>query len=84
MVGSRTATAVAGLLASLLLSVVAWYHFQTLLVFLFLPVLPLLWRRGRDSPPVRECPACGFDTRDPTFDHCPRDGTPLDRRDDRP
>ncbi|MFB6255310.1 MAG: hypothetical protein ABEH58_01045 [Haloplanus sp.] len=83
MVGSRTATAVAGLLASLLVSAAAWYYLDTLLLFLLLPFLPFLWRRERESPPVRECPACGFSTRHPEFDHCPRDGTPLDRRRDR-
>lgn len=79
MVGSRTATAVAGLLASLLVSVAAWYYFDTLLVFLLLPFLPLLWRSNRETPPIRECPTCGFSTRDPEFDYCPHDGTPLDR-----
>jgi hypothetical protein len=82
MVGSRTATAVAGLVVSLVVSVAAWYYFDTLVAFLLLPFVPLLWRRGDDAPPVRECPACGFSTRDPGFDYCPRDGTPLDRRDD--
>jgi len=82
MVGSRTATAVAGLVVSLLVSAAAWYYFDTLFAFLLLPFVPLLWRRGRDTPPVRECPACGFSTRDPGFDYCPRDRTPLDRRGD--
>jgi hypothetical protein len=84
MVGSRTATAVIGLVASLLVSAAAWYYFDTLLAFLLLPFVPLLWRRERDAPPVRECPACGFGTRDPGFDYCPRDGTPLDRTGDDP
>jgi len=80
MVGSRTATAVAGLVASLLVSVALWSYFDTLFAFLFLPFVPVLWRSGRDdTPPVRECPACGFSTRDSGFDYCPRDGTPLNR-----
>ncbi|AZH24568.1 zinc ribbon domain-containing protein [Haloplanus aerogenes] len=83
MVGSRTATAAVGLVASLLVSVAAWYYFDTLLAFLFLPFVPILWRSSRDeTPPVRECSACGFATRDQSFDYCPRDGTPLDRRGD--
>lgn len=81
MVGARTVTAAAGLLVSVLLSVAVWYYFDTLLVFLLLPFVPLLWRRGGDDPPVRECPSCGFATRDPAFDYCPRDGSPLDRSD---
>lgn len=84
MVGSRTATAAVGLVGSLLVSVAAWYYFDTLIAFLFLPFVPLLWRRGGDTPPVRECPRCGFSTRDPGFDYCPRDGSPLDRRGDGP
>jgi len=86
MVGSRTATAAVGLVASLLVSVAAWYYFDTLFAFLFLPFIPILWRSGRDSetPPVRRCSACGFTTRDPSFDYCPRDGTRLDRRDGGP
>jgi hypothetical protein len=86
MVGSRTVTAAVGLVGSLLVSVAAWYYFDTLVAFLLLPFVPILWRsdRGGDAPPVRECPACGFSTRDPGFDYCPRDGTPLDRRGDDP
>jgi len=85
MVGSRTATAAVGLVGSLLVSVAAWYYFDTLIAFLFLPFVPLLWRSHRDgSPPVRECPTCGFSTRDPGFDYCPRDGTPLDGHDGEP
>jgi hypothetical protein len=82
MVGSRTATAVAGLVVSLAVSVAVWYYFDTFVALLLLPFVPLLWRRGDDAPPIRECPACGFSTRDPGFDYCPRDGTSLDRRDD--
>jgi hypothetical protein len=80
MVGARTATAVAGLVGSILVSVAVWYYFDTLLVFLVLPFIPLLWRRGKQSAPLeRTCPACGFSTRDPGFEYCPRDGTPLER-----
>jgi len=86
MVGSRTVTAAVGLVVSLLVSVGAWYYFDTFVAFLLLPFVPLLWRSDRDdgAPPVRECPTCGFSTRDPGFDYCPRDGTPLARRGDKP
>jgi hypothetical protein len=84
MVGSRTATAAVGLVASLAVSVAVWYYFDTLLVFLLVPFVPVLFGRGGDDPPVRTCPACDFRTRDPAVAYCPRDGTPLDRpRDDR-
>lgn len=82
MVSSRTATALVGLAASLLVSVAAWYYFETLLLFLFVPFVPLLLRGRRDAgtggPAVRECPACGFRTAEPGFDFCPRDGTRLE------
>jgi hypothetical protein len=81
MVGSRTATAAAGLVASLLLSVVAWYYFDTLLVFLVVPFVPLLFRRRGPDRPVRSCPSCGFRTRDQGVAYCPRDGTALVRTD---
>ncbi|WP_248897822.1 hypothetical protein [Haloplanus halobius] len=78
MVGSRTATAAVGLLASVAVSVAAWYYFDTIVAFLLLPFVPILFRREREMPTVRTCPDCGFRTRDPAFDYCPRDGTPLE------
>ena len=83
---SRTATAAVGLLVSLVVSVAAWVYFDTLLVFLILPFVPILFRgRGRDeqrgtgdSTPVRECPRCGFRTQSEEFSYCPRDGTRLE------
>lgn len=80
MVGSRTLTALVGVAVSLLVTAAAWYYFDSLFVFLFVPFVPFLFRRfGRDEhPPVRECPDCGFRTRDPSFEHCPRDGARLE------
>jgi len=85
MVGSRTATAAIGLLASLALSVALWWYFDTLAVFLFVPFVPFLLRRsGSDpdphpelDPEIRECPVCGFRTRNEEYDYCPRDGRRL-------
>jgi len=82
----RTATAAVGLLLSLVVSVAAWYFFDTLLLFLFLPFVPILFRgrgssSGRGSKgrvPVKESPRCGFRTRNPEFSHCPRDGIRLE------
>ncbi|UPW00599.1 hypothetical protein M0R88_00505 [Halorussus gelatinilyticus] len=45
--GSRTATAAVGLGASLAVSVAVWYYFDTLLVFLVVPFVPILFRRRR-------------------------------------
>lgn len=87
MVGSRTLTALAGIALSLAISAVVWLAFDAPFLFFLVPFVPFLFsHRGgdggsaRESPPVRECPACGFRTRDPRFEYCPRDGTPLERR----
>jgi hypothetical protein len=75
VVRARTATAVAGLLASLAVSALLWWYFDTLLVFLLVPFVPFLFR-SRDD--VRECPVCGFRTREETHEYCPRDGHRLE------
>lgn len=85
MFGSRSLTALAGLIVSIALSVLLWLYFQTLLVFLFLPFVPFLFRGLSDAgtdrtsqPPARECPQCGFRSTDPGYEYCPRDGRRLD------
>lgn len=81
MVSSRAVTALVGLAASLLVSVLAWIYFGTPVLFLFVPFIPFLfWREDREEaePPERECPVCGFRTRDPSYAYCPRDGEPLE------
>lgn len=81
MVGSRTATAIAGLLASLAVSVALWWQFDTLLFLLFVPVVPFLFRGGdaTTKPSMRRCPRCEFRTRNEGFEYCPRDGSRLER-----
>lgn len=82
MVSSRAATALAGLVGSLVLSVVLWRVLGTPVFFLFVPFIPFLLRGRGDTeqqhPPRRECPTCGFQTNDAGFDYCPRDGTRLE------
>jgi hypothetical protein len=81
VVSSRSVTALAGLLASLLLSVVLWWQFDTLAFFLFVPFVPFLFRgRGTEERSVRACPTCGFETTNDTYDYCPRDGARLTER----
>ena len=75
---SRVATAVAGLLVSLAVSLVLWYVFRTPAVFLFVPFVPFLFRRG-EPPECRRCPACGFETDEESFEYCPRDSRRLER-----
>ena len=77
MVGSRTATALVGLAASLVISAVVWWYFESFLLFLFVPFVPFLLRRREAAPPVRTCPQCGFESPDPTVNYCPRDGSEL-------
>jgi hypothetical protein len=82
VVSSRVATAAAGVLVSILVSVVVWKVFGIALLFLAVPFVPLLFR-GRSSASeatVHECPECGFRTRNPEFEYCPRDGSRLRRR----
>lgn len=82
MVGSRLATALLGLVVSLGLSILLWQYFGSPIFFLFVPFVPFLFRRGteRETPPVRVCEDCGFQTRDPEFEYCPRDGNRLVER----
>ncbi|MFO7927957.1 MAG: hypothetical protein ACQET5_06520 [Halobacteriota archaeon] len=86
MVGSRTLTALAGLLASLAVSVLFYVYTGSFLFFLFVPFVPFLFAsRGSDDaaserPPIRECSRCDFATRNPTFEYCPRDGSRLYER----
>lgn len=79
MVSSRAATAAVGVAASLLVSAAAWIYFDSLLLFLVVPFVPFLFRRRGEgtTPPVKRCPRCGFETREPSFAHCPRDGAEL-------
>lgn len=82
MVGSRTWTALAGLAASIAISVVLWVALDTLLVFLFVPFVPFLfrgWGSADEEPPAtRTCSVCGYRTRAPDHEYCPRDGHRLE------
>jgi len=78
---ASTATAVAGLLGSLLLSAALWWYFGTFVFFLFVPFVPfLLGGPGRElaETTARNCPRCGFETTEETYEYCPRDGTRLE------
>ena len=79
MVSSRLGTALLGVAVSLGLSILLWQYFGSPIFFLFVPFVPFLFRRSteRDRPPVRVCGECGFATRDPEFEYCPRAGTRL-------
>lgn len=82
MVGSRTVTAIAGIVLSLLVSFLVYHYTNSLLLFLFVPFVPFLFRRGstesREQPPVKECPRCDFHTTGREYEYCPRDGSRLE------
>lgn len=87
----RTALVAAalGLVTSLLASLLVWVYFETVLLFLFVPFVPFLFRRleaGETTREQNECPQCGFRTTTQEYEYCPRDGRRLiksgERRDD--
>lgn len=83
MVGSRTWTAMVGLVASLVVSVGLWFVFDTLLVFLFLPFVPFLFRGGgvlldSGQSSAKACRVCGYRTTGHDHEYCPRDGHLLE------
>ena len=88
MVRSRTVTALAGLAVGGTVSVAAWVFFETALFLLFLPFVPIIfgWGRSEDDDEqrristVRDCPECSFQTTEPAYDYCPRDGRRLRER----
>ena len=73
----RLVTALFGLVVSVGISVLAWVYFDIPVFLVFLPFVPFLFRR-RERPPVRECPRCGFQTREEGYEFCPRDGERLE------
>lgn len=77
MVSARSATALFGFLASLAVSVVLWFWLEIPAFLVVVPFVPFLFRRD-EQPPVRECPVCGFRTRDEGYEYCPRDGHRLE------
>jgi len=83
MDGSRTATALAGLLASIAISVGIYLATGWLVGFLFVPFVPFLFSASSSGetddtvPPIQHCPECDFRTRAPDHDYCPRDGHRL-------
>lgn len=77
---TRVLIAVGGLAVGLAISVAAWVLWETLLLFVLLPFIPLFALRGTRSTTdeTHVCPACGFQTTNPEFDYCPRDGHRLE------
>lgn len=77
MAESRTLTALAGLVIGLAVSAAVWYFLDSVLLFLFLPFVPVWWWRQTPDRPLKRCSTCGFQAREPEVAYCPRDGTRL-------
>jgi hypothetical protein len=77
-VDSRLATAAAGLAISLGVSAVLYRQFGVSLLLVVVPFLPFLVLGGDERPPPRQCPDCGFATREDAVRYCPHDGTRLE------
>lgn len=85
MVDSRIATALVVGAASVAVSALLYAYTGSVLFFLFLPFVPILFRSRTESPeqreqPTLECTRCGFTTQNPEFEYCPRDGRRLYER----
>ncbi len=71
-----TALALAAFIGSLALTIVLIVLFHVPLLFVFLPIVPFLFRRRR-APLVKRCVSRPWSTSDPRYQYCPCDGTPL-------
>ena len=85
MVNSRIATAPVVGAASVAVSALLYAYTGSVLFFLFLPFVPLFFRNRTDAAEANErstfeCTRCGFATRNPEFEYCPRDGSRLYER----
>jgi hypothetical protein len=81
MAGARLATAVAGVVLSIVVSLIVWLYSGIPFLFFLVPFIPFLFRRGTErQPSARECPVCDFQTRDQSYEYCPRDGHRLAER----
>lgn len=81
MVGSRTLTALVGLLGSLAVSAALYWYTGSVLFFLFVPFVPFLFGSGglsdESGRQPKRCGRCGFETTEESYDYCPRDGSRL-------
>jgi hypothetical protein len=86
MVGSRTLTALVGLLGSLAVSAALYWYTGSVLFFLFVPFVPFLFGSGgltdESERQPKRCDRCGFETTEESYDYCPRDGSRLVDTDD--
>ena len=71
-----TALLAAAFIGSLVLTVTLIALFHVPFLFIFLPIVPFLFRR-RHATPVKRCTSCGWYTSDSHYQYCPCDGTPL-------
>jgi hypothetical protein len=78
MVHSRTVSALIGVVASLLISALLWWYFDSFVYFLFVPFIPFFFRSEEPEIEARQYPICGFQTANDAYEYCPQDGTKLE------
>ena len=65
------------LIGSLVITIVVTLVFRVYFLFLFLPILPFLFRSKGGVREVKRCTSCDFYTDEMHYNYCPCDGTPL-------
>jgi len=65
------------LIGSIVITIVVALVFRVYFLFLFLPVLPFLFRSKGGVREVKRCTSCDFYTDEMRYNYCPCDGTPL-------
>jgi hypothetical protein len=65
------------LIGSVVITIVAVLVFRIYFLFLFLPILPFLFRGKGGVREVKRCTSCDWYTNEMRYNYCPCDGTPL-------
>jgi hypothetical protein len=74
---SGRALLLGALIGSVAVTLVAVLVFRVYFLFLFLPILPFLFRSHSRVREVKRCTSCNWYTDDMNYNFCPCDGTPL-------
>lgn len=74
---SRRGLLLGALIGSVVVTIVAVLVFRVYFLFLFLPILPFLFRGKGGVREVKRCTSCDWHTDEMHYNYCPYDGTPL-------